>query len=297
MKKTRSFILSMLTGSALSLACFAGVSARGSVVCVASVSKRPPLHHRLLKYNLLPENPVSSSNIPQSHVRLKRKNNSLMVWNIQKITKGIKWTTDFLNLSHFADLFLLQEATEAIVPVAEHLGVHWTFGASWEQRGKHRTGVATLSRSQQKNGEFHVTDQVEKVFRTPKSSMITWHPIENSRKTLMAVNLHALNITGLKPFEEQIRHLANKVKYHDGPVIFAGDMNTWSAQRLHVALSILGEPSVGLQQVPMSSSRRLVLDHVFVRGLTNVSGYFLETIRSSDHLPIIVTYDIDPRYL
>ena len=62
----------------------------------------------------------------------------------------------------------------------------------------------------------------------PKSALYARYRLSNG-SDLVTVNLHAINFTlGTKDFQNQIEQLENAVKKHKGPLIIAGDFNTWS---------------------------------------------------------------------
>lgn len=267
-------------------------------LCVERVAANPPLHHRVMGININPADPHITYSNPRSSDSIKMTQNSALIWNVQKHIKGLRWARDFHALAENSDLILLQEVTHTIRSHAQFLGRNFSFGASWEQTGKYKTGVATISRSRIHNPEFTTTENVERMFATPKSAMVTYHSIEGSRYKLMAVNLHSLNLTALGPFEVQLKSLAVRVAQHIGPVIFAGDMNTWKPARLALARSILESEMVGLKFKEFQRPGEvMVLDHVFTRGLINVRAAILPDIKTSDHKPIILYYDINSVYL
>ena len=66
---------------------------------------------------------------------------------------------------------------------------------------------------------------------TPKATSITEYPLQDRDDRLLTINLHAVNFTlGLENFQQQFGALADVLSQHQGPVILAGDLNTWSEQ-------------------------------------------------------------------
>ena len=122
--------------------------------------------------------------------------------------------------------------------------------------------------------------------------MITWLRIAGSRQTLAIVNVHAINFE-LMPYgyRAQIEALADAVAGHEGPIILAGDFNTWSEARDRVLAETTGR--LGLVEiVPSDDLRKRFfgkhLDHIFVRGLEVVSTQAI-VVTSSDHNPMTAT--------
>ena len=106
--------------------------------------------------------------------------------------------------------------------------------------------------------------------------MISWFPLAGSAETLAIVNIHAINFDlALAGYRAQLTALANVVAQHHGPIIFAGDFNTWSAAREATVAEVLSP--LGLHEVRLPSDERSVflgrhVDHIFVRGLHYAGG-------------------------
>ena len=64
---------------------------------------------------------------------------------------------------------------------------------------------------------------------TPKATSITEYPLQDREDRLLTINLHAVNFAlGLEDFQAQLHALTDVLASHQGPVILAGDLNTWS---------------------------------------------------------------------
>jgi endonuclease/exonuclease/phosphatase (EEP) superfamily protein YafD len=131
----------------------------------------------------------------------------------------------------------------------------------------------------------------EPLFPVPKSAMVVRYRLQGHDKTLAVANLHAVNFTlGLGRFGEQIEAVAQELAAHDGPVVFAGDFNTWSQPRLELLLGVTRRLALeAVQPAPDGRIRALGmhLDHVFVRGL-KVERATAPVVSSSDHNPILL---------
>jgi endonuclease/exonuclease/phosphatase (EEP) superfamily protein YafD len=78
---------------------------------------------------------------------------------------------------------------------------------------------------------------------------------------------------------------------HDGPIVFAGDLNTWTAGRDEAVRETAA--ALGLTEIRFDEDKRRLflgkqLDHVFVRGLVTTAAGAIEVV-SSDHNPVRAT--------
>ena len=68
--------------------------------------------------------------------------------------------------------------------------------------------------------------------RTPKAVGITEFALTDSQQTLAVVNIHGINFTlGVGDFARQLADIRSVIEAHEGPVIVAGDFNTWNRRR------------------------------------------------------------------
>jgi endonuclease/exonuclease/phosphatase (EEP) superfamily protein YafD len=146
----------------------------------------------------------------------------------------------------------------------------------------------------------------------PKATLVTRHALADGR-TLLAVNVHALNFEHGTPkrFARQLQALRTVMDGHAGPLILAGDFNTWNPARDDFLRELT--ESVGLREVAGFTGTRktgdqgsavwngilgidpsLPLDRIFYRELV-VSSARVLTLDSSDHPPLLVTFQCQPR--
>ena len=116
-----------------------------------------------------------------------------------------------------------------------------------------------------------------------------------SAAELAIVNIHAINFE-LSPdtYRAQLGALADALRDHRGPIIFAGDFNTWSDTRDGIVAGIAAR--LGLTELVLRDDRRALfyghhLDHIFVRGLRLVE-VGATPVTSSDHNPVTATLAI-----
>lgn len=214
----------------------------------------------------------------------------MVVWNIQKAGNS-EMPVDFARLAKNATLALFQEAIDTPSWVDRLLeakpGFGWnlaqTFRSDWLG---YSTGVATGAAVAPLYLRAALSQVHEPVSMTPKSILITQYALVDRPETLLVANVHAINFREQGAFETHINQLVEMVRAHRGPMIVAGDFNTWIASRQDFLTSSLS--ALGLTEVPLSRTGFLVLDHVFIRGLSARETESHFDVQTSDHYPITV---------
>lgn len=221
----------------------------------------------------------------------------LTIWNIFKGSGGEHFYNDLRLLCFQSDLIMLQEALLSHRSMAElslngFLGVH---GCSYERADKLRDGVMTLARMRPELSPQRILCKYpEPVLKTPKAALVTQYSLGGGR-ILTVVNLHATLIRTIKRAQEELEHLMERLPEGDGPLIFAGDFNTFTPRYFRAVASTLEK--LGLEYVPIPNDPRRAMDHLdqlFVRGLAVQSIEVDTHIHSSDHFPIRATVTIKP---
>ncbi len=216
---------------------------------------------------------------------------NLLVWNIYKQNK-LNWRESLVQYSTNTQLALLQEVSMSkefkdYINHANWFGSHADAFKSFDIT----TGVLNLSTESPALACAYI--EAEPWLRLPKSGIYARYPLSDNR-ILAVVNLHSVNFTyGTQEYTQQLAKLATELKEHDGPIIFAGDLNSWSAARLTAIKEALQDLS--LTAVTFSPDNRtqfvtgLALDHVFYRGLTLVEASS-PVSDASDHNPLLITF-------
>ena len=212
----------------------------------------------------------------------------LAVWNWHKCKHPL-WQKDFLALCAQSDLFLAQEVqlSPSCRQAARQSGLQWNAAISFlSPRRKLPTGIAAGCRAPAKQILFD-SSVIEPLLRIPKMTMWLVYPLSNGGQ-LLAVNLHAVNFSGLSSFKYHLHQAAQRVHAFEGPVIVAGDFNVWSQKRHHELL--LTAQKLGLREIIFTPDLRTryfrrTVDYIFVRGLEVMESSVPE-IDSSDHRPL-----------
>jgi len=214
---------------------------------------------------------------------------SLLNWNVEKAAHpGL--IAEFAAFAKRSDLIFLQEAvplkkTEAVIEQS----LYEAFVRGYVQN-EIDTGVLTLARTPHLV-HCHLL-ATEPWLRSPKATSVTLYPLAASNASLLTINLHAVNFSfGVKAYRAQLEAAAELIRAHEGPVIFGGDLNTWSDRRQATLDALTDE--LGLTAVPFSPDHRTSrfgrpLDHLYLRGLVWQSSEAVQ-VETSDHNPLIVT--------
>jgi endonuclease/exonuclease/phosphatase (EEP) superfamily protein YafD len=214
----------------------------------------------------------------------------LAIWNLCKGAGGQLFEHDYRMICYRADLILTQEAllSEKALAMFCEPGFEAVHAASYKRKDGIRDGVMTVARvCSTPSLRRIVCKYPEPVFKTPKVALVTFYPVSGLPEPLMVVNLHATLIRRIKLAQEEIEHLIQSLPAHNGPMILAGDFNTFTAGYLRAITRSLSR--IGLEYVPIPADPRPAtgaLDQLFVRGVKVERVYVDTTIKNSDHFPI-----------
>ena len=244
--------------------------------------------------DLLPRLPVDTAKAVSA---LDPEGFSLMSWNVLKGRRQ-GWGKDFLRLSQGSDVILLQEAylTKELRSTLRSAKMRWKLATAIRYWGT-ESGVLTASEIAPEVICMHRFD--EPLLNTPKTSLFTRFSISSQRTYLVIINVHAVNFTVYTAYYQNYwQELETILESHDGPLIVAGDFNTWSAERLAIVANMARR--LRLQPVRFEPDRRTrffgqVVDHVYYRGLMP-SKATVHEVATSDHNPIQVTFKLADAY-
>ena len=225
---------------------------------------------------------------PATESYLDKNSIKLFNWNIQK-SQNSGSLDDLGQFSLDMDLVLIQEAAlnEDLIAAVKH-AKYWSFAPGYQTK-EQITGVMTLSNAEPLV-QCNLTNW-EPWLRTPKATSITEYGLEASRKTLVVVNIHAINFTlGVKAFKKQLEQVQQILVEHEGPIIVSGDFNTWRKQRV-VLLDAMAQ-SLDLKPLIFDADHRRTafghhLDHIYVRDLA-ATETATQVVDTSDHNPMSV---------
>ena len=214
----------------------------------------------------------------------------VLSWNIHK-QGDAGWNADLARFATGADLVLLQEAvlTPALVEILDGERFGFSMASSFIYRD---VDYGVLSAARVTPLAACTERVVEPLLQIPKSAAIEWFALRGDARTLAVVNVHAINFSlDVVGYRAQFESLVAALRRHEGPILFAGDLNTWSDERLAVVREAAAALELG--EISFAEDRRSVflghqLDHLLVRGL-DVTSATTVAVESSDHNPVMAT--------
>jgi len=232
-------------------------------------------------------------------------------WNAQK-GKHPEFAKDLKLLleQEEPDIVFLQEA-KADLFEPDRMGGYFAEAWSYPWPGGKTVGVMTLSRVPPVRIEPVPTKYREFGVTAPKVSLVTEYPLITG-ENLLAVNVHLLNFErwSVKKISHQLEDLKSIMANHSGPIIMAGDFNTWNQKRLQLVKKITGDLELNeVTDFPQGRTtggtgsefwnevlgveNDLALDRVFFFGFKPTSAQVLN-YSTSDHRAILVKLKLIP---
>ena len=271
------------------------LSAIGCVIIpnTLTVENRPRKFGSLPAYDLC--NP-EIENSPQNTASARNKGFnvsgfSLLSWNIQKENRE-GWKSDFVHLSQNVDILTIQEAflTEELRRLLNRGSYYWHLVTAFEYQ-QVKAGVLTAATIEP---DFVCPLRaMEPLIRIPKTILITRYPLSNTHHSLMIANVHMINFAPhMSEFHDQALQMTKIMMNHQGPMILAGDFNTWSEDRLAIIEDMTDRLKLEPANFESDHARKVfghTIDRVYYRGLIIEEAVVIE-VTSSDHNPLLVKF-------
>ncbi len=267
---------------------------------------------------------------PDNYIKRNKGIFSVLCWNIMEGNRAnflknplgyfddsgrANWEKAFLRYADDKDIILLQEAYVDIEMMStfnklETLNSReywWNIVAGFVYKEEDvPTGVMTLSNIMPYKSSPVLIE--EPVLGTPKTTLLTKHRL-NDDLDLLVINVHAILI-GRDEFKKQLDLIKSRTreekKDHKGPVILAGDFNTFT----EVTTALLEDVVIELGLKPVFDDKNPdcidsrvqsimghAYDHIYYSGLDVVSCGSIDlseedTGEVSDHNPMTVVFRI-----
>lgn len=220
---------------------------------------------------------------------------NFIIWNVCKGLGGARFFSEFSFLLQRADFFLMQEAlldndfrSKFFMP--DRSCVH---GCSYIRSDGARDGVMTISKSEPVFLERYLCLQSEPIMGTPKAALLSIFPIVGQQDGLLIVNIHSTLIRSVPQSIIEIERFLPFLQQHQGPIVFAGDFNTVTPVYLEALRDALVTVGLELLNIPDDPRGRFAsLDHFFFRGLRPRSCQVLAEFSTSDHFPLLASFDL-----
>ena len=236
---------------------------------------------------------VNSPNKNQGEQRLglNPEDITFLNWNIYK-GNGDNWKQDLSSFAHEHDLMTIQEAMldEHLTELLDVHDFNWTMHTAFHLNGK-AAGVMNVANTDSLHScGFRVN---EPIMRIPKATLVSYYAIEGRDKKLLVANIHGINFTlGVDAYRIQLEKLHDSIAHHDGPMIVAGDFNSWSRERVLQMQAFVDRLALLKIEYAINNKTHVfgnAIDHVFYRQLELVKNKVLQ-VSSSDHNPISVSF-------
>lgn len=217
----------------------------------------------------------------------------VLVWNVYKFGReAIKKDFKDLISRWEPSLLLLQESYVPDGEVYCLLKSDCHFSTAFI-KDKYQYGVMTSSQFPVMEATTLHSDLNEPILDTPKTSLVS---IVEDTRPVMVINTHGINFVSLMAYDIQLREVVEKAKEWDGPLIWAGDFNSWNPGRQSILAR--ATQALGLKEVDWMNDHLIKrffgykLDHVFYKGLSIKRAQVFET-KGSDHNALYFEAEIE----
>lgn len=244
-------------------------------------------------YNVTPEADALISIHEGAREELNERT-SVLIWNVYKEGKK-NFKDEFMTYEQKLNpqVTMLQEAllTENLKATClKESDCYFSEAFKVDQEG---FGVLTSSRYPILEAKALHSDELEPLLSTPKTSLITVLQIGDQR--IMFINTHGINFVTLYAYEVQLQEIVTQAKDFDGPILWAGDFNSWNPGRN----TLLTQAAQDLQlKEGVIENEKLIkkfmgfkLDRVFTRGLKIEKAEALKC-HGSDHNPLYIEFSL-----
>lgn len=221
--------------------------------------------------------------------RLDFNNLKILVWNLYKEGKPGAFT-DIDLLTQNIDLAFFQEGylnKTFLNLICSRENLNWKMAKSFADKKGFYSGVVTASHQNPLQSYALISPNTEPFSDIHKMMLVSLYDIPQRLDKLLVVNLHGINFVTQPAWENQINVVADVIRAHRGPIIFAGDFNSYTDGRTQYLLNIMRK--LGLTHAKITGNEYqgiFILDHLFYRGFEVTKAKALRAVTTSDHTPL-----------
>lgn len=220
----------------------------------------------------------------------------VLCWNVYKKNKKSLKFQNFLDQEvkrKGVDLILFQEASFRDKNYFELTDFSYDAAANLEFR-KEFYGVLSASRVESSYAKAYLSQGKEGLFGPHKSLLVSKYSFKDSNSVLI-LNIHAINFRETKHYIKELERVFALLKEHKGPMIVAGDFNSWNKKRTQKLYKLMQKLSLlrvdfedkGVVKSFMSNE----LDHIFYRDLELLEAEVINNHKLSDHNPLFARFE------
>jgi len=164
--------------------------------------------------------------------------------------------------------------------------------ANLEYRGEFY-GVLTASRVESKHAQAYLSEGRESLIGPYKSLILSTYTFEDGSE-LLILNVHAINFRENQRYHKELERFLTLMLDHDGPMIIAGDFNSWNKRRMQRLHEI--REKLGLKAVPFTQTDNVKsfmgnhLDFILYRGVEILDFSVDKDHGLSDHNPLFARF-------
>jgi endonuclease/exonuclease/phosphatase (EEP) superfamily protein YafD len=219
---------------------------------------------------------------------------SILCWNVHKNNNNFSFSNYMQEFTQKKpiDFFLFQEADFKHEMELNLPSLTYNAAANLE-KGSAFYGVLTASKCKTVHSQHFLSQGKELLLGPRKSLLLTKHAFEDETP-LLILNLHAINFRENRHYYKEIDHVIKIIDDYDGPMIIAGDFNSWNKGRmkfLHTKMSDLNFTAVPFSKNDkVKSFMKNHLDFIFYRGIKLLEYSIERNHKLSDHHPLFARF-------
>ena len=220
---------------------------------------------------------------------------SMLCWNVHKNNRKNPKFKPFLKQfveKKNIDILLFQEAhfkdnETCILPE-----LTFDAAANLEFRSEFY-GVLTASKIEANKSQAYLSEGRETFMGPHKSLLLSLYSYEDGSK-LLILNVHAINFRENQHYHRELERFLELMKTHEGPMIVAGDFNSWNKRRMERLKEV--REKLELKVVPFEKIDKVKsfmgnhLDFIFYRGLELLDFEVHKNHKLSDHNPLFARF-------
>ena len=223
----------------------------------------------------------------------------MLCWNVHKNNQKDPGFQSFLHKEvekRGIDIILFQEASFRDNNHFELADFSYDAAANLEFR-REFYGVLTASKMESSYAKAYLSEGRESVLGPHKSLLLSNYLFEDG-SSLLILNVHAINFRENQRYTKELERFLDLLKEHKGPMILAGDFNSWNKQRMDKLQKVAQRLS--LTAVPFEKTGKVKsfmgkeLDFVFYRELELLEAEVMDEHKLSDHNPLFVRFKRKP---
>ena len=219
----------------------------------------------------------------------------MLCWNVHKNNRKDQEFKNFLHKEverRHIDIILFQEASFRDNQRFELSDFSYDAAANLEFR-REFYGVLTASKMVPSYAKAYLSEGRESVLGPHKSLLLSKY-LFNDGNTLLILNVHAINFRENQRYSMELERFLHLLKEHKGPMILAGDFNSWNKKRMEKLQKVAQKLS--LTAVPFEKTAKVksfmgkTLDFIFYRELVLLEAEVIDGHKLSDHNPLFVRF-------